>query len=397
MRRGMKQLVLAVLGIVVIAGAAAVLIAGRNSKMVKGTPEAVSLSEDYEALIVQETFKERAVNTFNEARVKVWIERMTLEQKLAQMMILTSTSDITEANLSTYQPGGVIFFGADFEGKSISSVRARVDALQSYVNLPLLVGVDEEGGTVSRLRYLDEPDVPKFRGARELYSAGIDEVKSETKKKVEVLKELGINLNFNPVADTVADTESYMYDRSASGDPNEAGEYVETVVSVMNAGNMGTCIKHFPGYGNNVNTHDTFARDSRALSEYEEGDFIPFKKGIEAGTDMIMVSHIVMESVDSENPSSLSPEVHRIIRENLGYEGVILTDDLNMGAIQNDMTMTEATTKAFAAGNDMIFSADFAASLEGAKSAVASGAVSEEQINASVERILKMKLNRNLY
>lgn len=372
----------------------------KGEKEQQQTTEAVT-TETTEEITTEEVKEKEPVPKLTdeesiEQHIKDTIAGMTLEQKLAQMMILTNGIDMTQENLQTYEPGGVIFFGGDFEGKTIKEVRDRVDTMQSYVNLPLLVGVDEEGGIVTRVKSLNEPDIPVFRGARELYGAGIEEVKSETEVKVQILKELGINLNFNPVADTVADEESYMFSRSASGDPNEAAEYVEAVVSVMDAGNMGTCVKHFPGYGNNVNTHDTFARDGRELSAYEEGDFLPFKKGIDAGVDIVMVSHIIMEAVDSENPSSLSPEVHKIIREKLGYNGVILTDDLNMGAIINDMTMKEATAKALAAGNDMVFSADLNASLEGAKEAVESGAVTEAQIDESVARILRMKINRDL-
>lgn len=360
----------------------------------KPTTESVATTEA--AAKEKEPVPELTDEAMVEQHIKDTIAGMTLEQKLAQMMILTNGVDMTEENLTTYEPGGVIFFGADFDGKTIKEVRERVDGMQADVNIPMIIGVDEEGGIVTRVKNLNEPDIPVFRGARELYGAGVDEVKSETEKKVAILKELGINMNFNPVADTVADEESYMYSRSASGNPNEAAEYVEAVVSVMDAGNMGTCVKHFPGYGNNVNTHDTFARDTRPLSDYEQGDFLPFQKGIDAGVDIVMVSHIIMEAVDSENPASLSPAVHKILRENLGFSGVVLTDDLNMGAIINDMTMKEATAKAFAAGNDMIFSADFKASLEGAKAAVESGAVTEEQVDEAVARILRMKINRNL-
>lgn len=395
-------IILCMMGALLLMAAGVYLLKERkdNSQKETETTTEIAVSEDTEVSTkedkTEEPLPELTDEEMIEKHISDTIDSMTLEQKLAQMMILTNELDMTQENLEMYQPGGVIFFGAAFDGKTIKEFGERVDGLQSYVNLPMFIGVDEEGGTVTRVKSLNEPDVPVFRGARELYGEGVEEVKSETEKKVAILKELGINLNFNPVADTVENTESYMYDRSASGDPNEAAEYVEAVVSVMDAGNMGTCVKHFPGYGNNVNTHDTFARDDRELSAYEQGDFLPFKAGIEAGVDIVMVSHIVMEAVDSENPSSLSPAVHKIIRENLGFTGVILTDDLNMGAIINDMTMKEATAKALAAGNDMIFSADLNASLEGAKEAVESGAVTEEQIDESVARILRMKINRDL-
>ena len=324
------------------------------------------------------------------------IADMTLEQKLAQMMILTNENDITAANLQTYQPGGIIFFEVDFRGKSMETVRNRVDTLQSYMNTPLLVGVDEEGGVVSRLKTLAETNLPDFQGARKLYQTGVDAVKQDTETKMQYLTAMGINLNFAPVADVVSEKSSYMYTRSASGEAIEVSEYVETVLKTMNEMEVMGCIKHFPGYGNNVNTHDELAKDTRSLSEYEESDFLPFEKGIETGVDMIMVSHIVMESVDESNPASLSPTVHDILREDFSFRGVIIADDLNMQAILKTMTIETATAKAFVAGNDMIFSADFAASMRGGKKAVEQGDLSEEQINESVERILRMKIENGL-
>ena len=346
-----------------------------------------TLSWSEEALV-----KERQMSEYIEGK----LSELTIEQKLAQMMILTNENDITAANLQKYQPGGVIFFEVDFKGKTIENVRNRVDVLQSYSKIPLLVGVDEEGGEVSRLKTLAERDVPNFQGARELYKAGKDAIQTDTMLKMQYLTELGINANFAPVADVVNANSSYMYLRSASGDAKEVGDYVQTVLSVMEESQVVSCIKHFPGYGDNVNTHDSLAKDNRSLSEYEGKDFLPFRTGIKVGVDMVMVSHIIMEEVDDKNPASLSAKVHTMLRDELDFKSVVIADDLNMQAILKTMTIEEATGEAFVAGNDMIFSADFAASMKGAMNAMNEGRLKEAQVDESVRRILRMKIEKGL-
>lgn len=341
---------------------------------------------------VQEMEQERLITDYvTEALID-----MTIEQKLAQMMILTNEKDIHAANLQTYQPAGIILFQVDFSGKTMEQVSERVRTLQSYMSIPLFVGVDEEGGEVSRLKTLAETDLPEFSSARALTEQGEESIKEDTRIKMQYLKDMGLNLNFAPVADVVDQKSSYMYQRSASGNPQVASEYVTAVLEVMGEEQIMACVKHFPGYGNNVNTHDGLAHDSRSVEEYEEKDFLPFLASIEAGVDMVMVSHIIMESVDQENPSSLSPAVHNILRNDMNFDGVIIADDLNMQAILKSMTIQEATAKALVAGNDMIFSADFAASMRGALDAVQQGELTEEQVNASVERVLRMKIENGL-
>lgn len=348
--------------------------------------------EDTLEWIEQETAEEKAVSQYIEKKLK----EMTIEQKLAQMMILTNEKDIIASNLQTYQPGGIIFFEVDFSGKTMEQVKSRIDAIQSYMQIPLFVGVDEEGGEVSRLKTLAEPERPMFRGARTLMAEGGSAVIEDTEQKTQYLKKMGLNLNFAPVADIVNSQSSYMYARSAGSEVEVVSEYVETVLSVMQEQQVMGCMKHFPGYGDNVNTHDGLAHDGRSLAEYEQKDFIPFQTGMEAGADMVMVSHVIMESVDKENPASLSLEVHDILRDDLGFEGVVIADDLNMQAILKTMTIEEATAKAFLAGNDMIFSADFPASMQGAIRAVEQEMLTEEQVNESVIRILRMKIKNGM-
>ena len=349
----------------------------------KGHPAGVNLTE------LQRQREEEWAR--QEAVIDQWMEHMTIGQKLAQCMILTNEKDMTGYNFRTRQPGGVIFFAVDFDGKTIREVRERVDSMQATADVPLLIGVDEEGGDISRICGLREEDVPQFESARVIYQQGIEAVRTESKRKADILQQLGININFDPVADVVNDPAAYMYERSASGKAEEVAEYVKTVVTEMDAVNMGVCLKHFPGYGNNVNTHTTFATDPKSLKAYRQNDFLPYQTGIAAGAGMVMVSHITMQAVDEENPASLSQKVHALLREEFQYDGVIIADDLNMQAILKKYSMEEATGRAFVAGNDMIFSADFEASMKGAYQALHDGTISEQQIDESVRRILRYK------
>jgi beta-N-acetylhexosaminidase len=373
---------------------------GSSVSVVAAAGKTVSVEEsleegekEAEAIRQQRQEQEKKINAYIEG----CIADMTLEQKLCQMMILTNENDITEENLRRYQPGGVIFFGVDFKGKTVEEVGNRVERLQSYMTYPLFVGVDEEGGDVSRISGLLDEGLPRFSSARQLGEQGdMEVVREETVSKSELLQKMGINLNFDPVADVVTKASAYMYQRSAGGDAGVVSDYVTAVVETMEEQNMGSCLKHFPGYGDNGNTHTNYLKDSRSLEQYQQSDFLPFQAGIAAGADMIMVSHIVMEAVDKDNPASLSLAVHEMIREEFGFDGVVIADDLNMQAILSQMTLDEAAGEALTAGNDMIFSADLSATLKGMREAVDSGKVDEEQIDESVKRILRMKIERKL-
>lgn len=325
------------------------------------------------------------------------INEMTLEQKLAQMMILTNEKDICVEAFSNLQPGGILLFAADFSGKTVADVSKRVANLQSVCEYPLLVGVDEEGGSVSRVCGLMGEGDFFFEGARQLGESGDEKyIQKATKRKMKLLKKLGINLNFDPVADIVSDSKAYMYERSAGSDDRQVSTYVKNVVQVMKKKNIISCLKHFPGYGNNTNTHLYFAKDEKKLKKYKKSDFKPFLTGVENGADMIMVSHIVMQRVDNQMPASLSLPVHQLIREQLKFDGVVIADDLNMRAILDQMSLKAASGKAIEAGNDMIFSADFKKSLKGMKKSVKAGRVTQSQIDESVKRILKMKYEHKM-
>lgn len=182
-----------------------------------------------------------------------------------------------------------------------------------------------------------------------------------------------------------------MYDRSFGGTAEETAEYVTAVTETAKEAGLGSVLKHFPGYGDNADTHEGIVYDTRSYELYTKNDFKPFLAGIEAGAGAVMVSHNIVQCMDTDLPASLSPEVHRILREELSFAGVILTDDLYMDAIQDFTGKEAAAVAAVLAGNDMLCCTDFTVQIPAVIGAVKEGRISEEQIDASVLRILKWK------
>lgn len=188
-----------------------------------------------------------------------------------------------------------------------------------------------------------------------------------------------------------------MYTRTLGKSAEETAEYVKQVVNQMNSSNMGSVLKHFPGYGNNKDTHIGSSNDDRSIEDFRKTDFLPFKAGIEAGAQCILISHNVVNAIDSKNPASLSAEVHNILRDELGYNGVIITDDLVMDAITGVTNDSEAAVSAVLAGNDMLISSNYDKQISAVINAVNDGRISEDTINKAVLRVLCWKLSLGLF
>ena len=325
------------------------------------------------------------------------ISNMTLEEKVGQMFMVRIPLENASSLASTYHLGGYILFSRDFEGKTKDEVINNIASYQDASSIPMLIGVDEEGGSVVRIsKYKEFRDTP-FASSQEIYAtSGFDGIRSDTLDKAEFLKDLGINVNFAPVADVSTNPSDYIYARSFGQNATLTSEYVSTVVSAMNEAGIGSVLKHFPGYGSNLDTHTGISIDNRSLDSFKESDFLPFEAGIAAGADIVLVSHNIITSVDADNPASLSKDVHEILRNDLDFDGVIITDDLYMDAISSYLGTEDAAVKAVLAGNDLICTTDFETQISAVIEAVKDGTISEEQINESVYRILKLKVKLDI-
>lgn len=326
------------------------------------------------------------------------MKNMSLEEKVAQMFMVRCPSDNALESIDQYQMGGYILFDDRIQPYTRDQFIANNADFQQLAKIPMLIGLDEEGGSVNRLSwYSNYRDVP-FASPRDLYNAGgFDLIRSDTQEKATFLKSVGVNVNFAPVADLSFDANDFMYARAFGRSVEETCEYIKVVINEMKTNHLGNVLKHFPGYGNNNDTHTGSAYDQRALSEFEQNDFLPFQAGIQAGADSVLVNHNVIEQIDANAPASLSKPVHDILRNELNFKGVIFTDDLIMQAITDQYGDDLSAVLAVQAGNDMLISSDFNVQIQSVINAVQNGTISESRINESVERILRWKYRLGLF
>lgn len=325
------------------------------------------------------------------------LDTMTLEEKIGQLF-LVRCPEIEQLDFYlSMKPGGFILFGRDFTDKTNNQVVSDIGYYQNNSTIPMIIGVDEEGGTVVRVSSNPLLANERFKSPQELFAiGGFEEIKKDTMKKSELLLNLGINLNLAPVADVSINETDFIYQRTFGKDALETSEYAKTVVEVMKNSGISSTLKHFPGYGSNVDTHTGSAYDTRPYERFVNSDFIPFKAGIDAGADSVLVSHNVIEAIDKELPASLSQEVIDILRNDLEFTGIIMTDDLSMGAITQLETELPPEVTAVLAGNDMLIVTDFENSYKTLLNAVKIGGISLERIDESVLRILQWKFYKNL-
>jgi len=333
-------------------------------------------------------YKEEAMNI---------LEQMTLEEKIGQMFLVRCPTKEELDLFLSMKPGGFILFHRDFAIKTKEEVISNIASYQEKSKIPMIIGVDEEGGTVVRLSSNPLLSKERFKSPQELYNlGGLEEIQRDTLEKSKLLLNLGINLNLSPVADVSINESDFINPRAFGKSAAYTATYVKTVVSAMNNAGISCTIKHFPGYGSNIDTHTGSAYDTRPYAEFIKNDFLPFKAGIESGAESILVSHNVVEAIDAFLPASLSKEVLDILRNNMDFTGIIMTDDLSMGAVSELELDNSTEVLAVIAGNDMMIVTDYEKSFKSLLEAVNNGEISIDRINDSVLRILKWKYYMNL-
>ena len=337
-----------------------------------------------------------------EAAIEAVLKSMSLEEKVGQIFFVRCPERKAAEKIAEYHFGGVLLFTRDFQNSgggwlTVEAFVEKVAGFQEAASVPLLIGVDEEGGTVARASRNPNLFPEKFKSPQEVYAnGGLETVARDAAAKSEGLLSYGINVNFAPVADVCVESGDFMYERSFGRDAEATAEFVRTVVMEMDLAGIGSVLKHFPGYGNNADTHTGIAIDERPYSQFLEEDFQPFRTGIEAGAGSVLVSHNIVTCMDENLPASLSGEVHRVLREELEFEGVILTDELAMDAVNGYARDGSAAVLAVLAGNDMIVTTDFEKQIPLVVDAVRTGLIDEEIIDTAVRRVLGWKYDLGL-
>lgn len=320
------------------------------------------------------------------------LQSMTLEEKVGQMFIARFPENGVINEIEAYNPGGYILFSRDFENQTKDSILKKLQQCQNASKIKLVLGVDEEGGSVVRVSAHKAFRSSKFLSPQQLWAKGqLQAILEDSKEKSNLLKSIGLNMNLTPVVDVPTKSSSYIYDRSYGRGTKDTSTYVSQLIKTMNHDTIISVMKHFPGYGDNIDTHTGIAIDDRNYEIFETSDFLPFISGIEAGGPCILVNHNIVKSMDADKPASLSENVHKILRDELHFSGIIMTDDLAMDAVKDYVVNGEATVQAVLAGNDIIISSDFIEQKEEILNGIKQGTISEEQINKAVKRILAWK------
>lgn len=327
----------------------------------------------------------KATNTLN---------NMTLDEKISQLFLVRVPDNSIE-EVSKYQFGGYILFGKDTKNLTKEELKNKIETWQSVSKIPLLIAVDEEGGTVVRISNNNKIRDSKFKSSQELYNdGGFELIKNDTIQKNNLLYELGINVNLAPVADISTNEDDYIYSRSFGKDALETSKYIKTVINASKGTKVSNVLKHFPGYGNNLDTHTGISIDNKTIEDFRKNDFLPFKSGIEEGAEAILVSHNIINNIENM-PASLSKNIHNILRNELNFTGIIMTDDLAMSAIK-DYVNDSPSVMALKAGNDLIIITDYLTGINDIKEALKNGDLEESLIDKAVLRVLSWKYYKGL-
>lgn len=376
------------------------------SKAAESAQAEAAVAELLELNTIEETTAEyTAEDAFNEM-VEDTVAGMTLEQKVAGLFFvtpeqLTGVSKAVQAGegtreaLAKYPVGGIIYFKQNIQSED--QIKEMLANTVSYSTFPIFLGVDEEGGKVARVA--DALNLDNVGPMADIGDTGDVQAAYTANETIgQYLSSYGFNVDFAPVADVLTNEENAVIgDRAFSGDPQVVSQMVASAVQGLQSTGVSACLKHFPGHGDTEgDSHTGAATTERTKEEMQAAEFLPFQSGIAAGADMIMVGHISAPSLtDGDNiPASLSEDIITgVLRNELGYDGIVITDAMNMAAITDYYEADVAAIMALKAGADMVLMPDqFELAYEGVLKAVQDGTISEERVNDSLKRIYKVKL-----
>lgn len=407
-RRRTGRLVLGIGCMLLSAGAFAAVIyfsnAGRDEVDQEETPQ--QTKED--SSVTEEETKTQ------ESEIDQKLEALTLQEKIAQMFIITpdaltgvqgtwNPGEVTETAYKERPVGGLTMM--DNNLISQEQIKTWNDAITGFsketVGIEPFLSVDEEGGTVARIAGNASLGIENVGNMSEIGASGDSQKAYDAGETIGTyLKELGFNMDFAPMADVWTNQENTIAQYRAFGsDPETVSEMVSEAVKGFHSQGIYTVAKRFPGHGGTSgDSHEEAVYLNSTKEELESCEFLPFQAAIDADTEFVMVGHISLPNIlEDDTLASLSEEVvTEMLRNDLGFDGIVITDAMNMGAITNDYTSAEAAVQAVQAGVDMILMPqNFEDAYQGILSAVNSGTISEDRIDESVRRILEVKMGES--
>lgn len=369
------------------------------------SPEATATGEQQKGLSREEAVEAAAG----------YMKNMTVEEKAGQLFIVNlELLDQKNGNyyewrrftkrmkksLDKYHIGGVILFSRNIAGRK--QTEKLVTKLQENSSIPLFISVDEEGGDVARIAnnkkmgttvFQTMEEIGRTKDASYVYNMG-ETIGSE-------ISSLGFNVDFAPVADVkTSELNLEIGTRSFGGEPDKVAEFTSAFVKGIQKQNVSATLKHFPGQGSSSgDTHIESVNIDSSIASLRKNDFVPFEAGIAAGADFVMVSHISVSKVtETAQPASMSNLVmDTILRDELGFQGVIITDAMDMASITDNYTSAEAAYGAVSGGADIVLMPlDLEMAYNEIINRINNGSISKERLDASVLRILTVKFMRGI-
>lgn len=345
----------------------------------------------------------KTAEEMKQERIAEIIEEMTPEERAGQLLMadfrqnpdgtgMTVLSDAAREAIQTYHLGGVILFAENLDTEE--QTKALTAQMQQAAEIPLFIGIDEEGGIVSRLdkSNISHEPIPPAAEITDSRAAG------ETIGKE--LQDLGILVDFAPVADVNTNPDNPVIgSRAFSAEPEIAAERVAAFIGGMEETGVSACAKHFPGHGDTaMDSHHGETYVTHDLERLREVEFLPFQAAIGAGVDFIMAGHIKTPQATTDGmPATLSEEMTQLLRKELNFDGILITDAMNMGAITEEYGTEESVVLAIQAGMDIVLMpTDLPRATETLTEAIRNGEISEERVEESLERILSLKYEKGL-
>lgn len=412
-----KQAIMLLAGIGCVALVAVVLIVLAISLLLKDKNEPVTDTQvvieteiETESEIIETEIEESIIDPLTQEAISV-VAGMTLEQKVAQMFMVTPdgltgtngatiVGNTTKSIYASYPVGGLIYEKDNFQTKE--QTRAMLEAMESLsmdtIALPIFLGVEEEGGKASMVASKSPIDVDNIDNMSEIGASADNMAAYEAGQTIgNYLYDLGFNMNFAPVADVLSNaSNSAMAKRSFGSDSGLVGSLVSSILDGLAENNIIGVVKYFPGYGSTSGDGTEGAVSTeKMLEEMLMSELVPFQHAIDTNVGFIMVGHVSVPNITgSDIPSSLSEYmITQVLRNEMGFTGIVVTDAMNKKAITNSYESADAAVTAIVAGADIILMPeDFKGAYEGVIEAVKSGVISEERINTSLVRIVKAKL-----
>ena len=323
------------------------------------------------------------------------MKKMTMEERIGQIFFPRFNLKNSTDDIKNRKPGGFMLFANDFKYTDEQFIKDYITKIQNLSNdaigLPLGLAVDEEGGTVNRVSKYHRKEGP-FPSPQEIYNkSGIEGILKIDKEKRDLLRKFYLNINLAPVADLSYNPKDYIYGRTIGRKAEEAAENISIEVEGYDIDSFSCCLKYFPSYGNNSDTHSEISIDNRTYENFQREDFKIFQAAIDKKAPIVLVSHNIVTCKDENYPASISKNWHDVLRNELNFSGLIMTDDLSMKQIKQYAYNENEAVLAIQAGNDIILTSDYYTHFDAVIKAYEDGKIDKNLIDTACKRILAWK------